>query len=118
MFFFYFDKCPNMAAIITFFIVHRAEQETIEIISVHKTFQDKNLVSQPIQVKNNIPPDTLEHELEAILEHFADGVEENTGYRITWHQLDLTGKEKAEQLIALCAWEHLTLQPEPTSPSP
>ena len=62
-----------------------------------------------MQKKNGIPSDRIEDDLEAILNCFAEGIQENTGCQLTWHRLDLSGASWAKQITAIHAWPYLRI---------
>ena len=101
------DSRPELATIIAFFIIRRESEGSIDIISTSEIYQDGKYAYRLVQKKTGIPSDRVEEDLEAILNCFADGIQNNTGCRVTWHRLDLSGASWAKQITAIHAWPYL-----------
>lgn len=90
--------------VITFFVIRRAGGN-FEIVNVVKTFRGGRCVSSNVQAKIGIPGDKVSDEIDAVRVNFALKIEQITGHKLKWHELDLSDiEDQAEQVASISAW--------------
>lgn len=99
-----YDVDDDAETILTFFVIRRSTG-LYDIVNVNKTFKGRKCVSRTAQDKKRIDAGRIDAEVADIERVFAKGIEDKTGYRITWHRLDLSGIFKhSAQVAAISAW--------------
>ena len=94
----FFGAVKGVEMVLTFFAIRRASGN-YEIVNVNKTFKGGKCISRNIQTKKNIFPQNLQSELTNVHKGFGDSIEEQTGFRITWHILNLSAVEDGDEQI-------------------
>ena len=78
---------PGSVSVITVFVIHRTSG-LFDIVILHKTFKDDE-VKRTVMNKDGLDAARIDHEIEATLTGFADGVRAQTSHVIHWNRLDL-----------------------------
>ena len=95
---------PDAETIISFFVIRRASGG-FDIVNINKTFRGEGCVSRTAQTKAGVPADRIADEIDSVRIGFALGVENATGYKLKWHELDLSGvPDPAEQVRRIREW--------------
>jgi hypothetical protein len=95
---------PDVEIILTFFAIRRASG-LIDVVNVNKTFRGSECIKRNIQKKSGIPAGNIQAELGAIRKGFGGDIEAQTGQRLEWHILDLSGVEDStEQVRLIRSW--------------
>jgi len=101
----YAQPQPEAETLLAFFVVRRAVG-TFEIVHITRTFLEGKLASRNVQTKPGIPASVIDEEVDNVRIGFALGVERATGYKLRWHELDLSGvTERDEQVAQLREWD-------------
>ena len=107
-----FDVDAAAETVITFFVIRRVSG-LFDIVNVNRTFSKGKPVSRTVQNKPGIRPDRIADEIDAIRIHFALGIEKATGYKLKWHELDLSKvDDHAEQVKRITAWGRVGVKAE------
>ena len=90
--------------VITFFVIRRSSG-SFDLVNVVKTFRGHRCASRNVQAKPGIPASRIADEIDAVRIVFALAIEKATGYKLKWHELDLSEVEdQAEQVARIKAW--------------
>ena len=90
--------------VLTFFVIRRASG-LFDIVNINKTFRGKECLSRTVQGKRGIPAGRIANEIDAVRIGFALGIEKATGYKLKWHELDLSEvDDQAEQAARIKEW--------------
>ena len=104
----HFQRHPKQSAVISFFVIQRAATRLVDVVNVHKTFKEHDLVSRSVQEKKGIRQDNIDDELAAIMGSFSEGIRQGSGIDVQWNSLDLSGLDsRKEQLATINAWPHM-----------
>src|ERR1035437_1092030 len=99
-----YDSDPDAETVLAFFVIRRASG-LFDVCNVNRTFSKGKPVSRTVQAKNGIPAGRIADEMDGVRIGFALGVEKATGYKLRWHELDLSDVEgHAEQVAQIKAW--------------
>ena len=99
-----YGQAPDTETVLVFFVIRRTS-ELIDIFNVMKTFKGKACINRNVQSKLGIPADRIADEIDSVRIGFAMGIEKATGYKLLWHELDLSDVEgHAEQVARIKAW--------------
>jgi hypothetical protein len=99
-----YEADPGAETVITFFVIRR-DTGLFDICNVNRTFAKGKPVSRTVQTKEGIPPDWIAAEIDRVRIGFALGIEKATGYKIKWHDLDLSDVCRVkEQIARIKAW--------------
>jgi hypothetical protein len=98
-----YEADDNAETVISFFVIRRPSG--FDIVNVLKTFNSGKCVSRNVQTKTGIPASRIADEIDGVRIGFALGIEKATGYKIRWHELDLSDVCKVEEQVArIKAW--------------
>lgn len=99
-----YDSDPDAETVLAFFVIRRASG-IFDIVNVNKTFKGNGCVSRTVQTKAGIPAERIADEMDGVRIGFALGIEKATGYKLRWHELDLSDVEgHADQVARIKAW--------------
>jgi hypothetical protein len=99
-----YDKEPDAETVITFFVIRRSTG-LHDIFHVTKTFKGKECVSRRVQSKTGITAARIDKEIADIREVFARGIQDATGYVLTWNTLNLSEvRSRQAQIRRINAW--------------
>ena len=102
----------NLQPLRPFFVIGRASGN-FEVVNVVKTFRGGRCVSRNVQAKTGIPGGKVTDEIDGVLINFALGIEKATGYKLKWHEFDLSGNEdQPEQIARIRAWDRVGFKAE------
>ena len=91
---------PDAETVLTFFAIRRAAG-THDIVNVMKTFRGDKCTLRNVQTKTDIPAHEIAREVNAVVSAFGGAIEKATGYRLTWHRLDLMNVESTQDQVRL-----------------
>jgi len=94
-----YESDPDAETVIAFFVIRRASG-MFDFVNVNKTFRAGKCVSRSVQGKKDIVAGRIADEIDAVRIGFALGIEKATGYKIKWHELDLSKVESMEGQVA------------------
>jgi hypothetical protein len=107
-----YEKDQDAETVITFFLIRRASGG-FDVVNVNKTFKGKRCVSRTVQGKKGVPASRIADEIDAVRIGFALGIEKATGYKLKWHELDLSDvQDQAEQVARIRAWGRVGVRME------
>ena len=95
-----YETAPDHETVLTFFIIRRANG-LYEIVNVMKTFRGDKCALRNVQTKMDIPAHAVAREVYAVVSAFGGAIEKATGYRLTWHRLDLMNVESMREQVRL-----------------
>lgn len=95
-----YEADSDTETVITFFVIRR-DTGLFDICNVNRTFVKGKPVSRTVQTKEGIPPDWIAAEIDNVRIGFALGIEKATGYKIKWHDLDLSDVCEVREQVAL-----------------
>lgn len=99
-----YEKDGDAETVITFFVISRSGG-SFDVVNVNRTFSGDDCVSRTVQAKTGVPADRVADEVDNVRIGFAMGVKRATGYKLRWHELDLSEVgDPAEQLRRIKQW--------------
>ena len=102
-----FPASPGVEIILTFFIIRRSSGK-FSIVNVMKTYEHGKCISNNTQTKDKISAQRIDRETGAIQAVFSRAIEQQSGVKLTWHVLDLSGDtEMKEQVRKIQEFGHV-----------
>lgn len=106
-----FDATPKMETIMTFFVIRRSSGK-YSIAHIIRTYDEKKCVSKKAHVKNDIPEQWLEKELnglKGVTAGFTQSAKKEWGVELKWDVLELKDvTDMKEQVQRIQAWGKIT----------
>ena len=94
----HFAIVPDAETILAFFVIRRANN-TFSIVSIVKTYRQGKCVSRKDMTQSSISEQRIEFESKSIQSLFTHSIEEQSGAKLQWHVLDLSGDTEMKDQI-------------------
>ena len=95
-----YETDPDAETVLTFFAIRRANG-THDIVNVMKTFKGSKCTLRNVQTKADIPASAIAKEVAMVVSTFGHSIKEKTGFRMTWHRLDLANVPSMQEQVRL-----------------
>lgn len=95
-----FEAAPGYETVLCFFVIRRSTG-TYSLVNLVKTFHHDKCERRSVQTKDGVLAADVEQEVAKLTGAFTQAIEEQSGKKLIWHALDLSGVTDMHQQAAL-----------------